>query len=238
MTICLPISTSALNVWKNSSWVEDLPGDELHVVDHQHVDGAEHLLEADRVLFAQRADEAVHELLGREVEDVGLGEIRLKLPRDGVHQVRLAEAHAAVEEQRVERDVAAFGHAARGGLGQFVGLADDEILEGELRVEVGAGGDLRPFGGRMARGLSMGSCCGSANIRDGPGHGVGGGGAGQDGRCGDGGLQFDVDLGSVLRRGPGAVPGLHGFNCDGPTWNSTRSAPTPADASVRRITSP
>jgi hypothetical protein len=109
-----------------------LAGDELHVIDHQHVDGPEHLLEADRVLFAQRADEAVHELLGRQIQDVGLGEVRLKLPRDGVHQVRLAQAHAAIEEERVERDIVAFGDAARGGMGQFVGLADDEGLEGEV----------------------------------------------------------------------------------------------------------
>jgi hypothetical protein len=139
MMICLPMINQRVEGVEELLLGGGLAGDELHIIDHQHVDGAEHLLEADRVLFAQRADEAIHELLGRQINDVGLGEIRLKLPRDGVHQVRLAQAHAAVEEQRVERHVAAFGDAARGGLGQFVGLADDEVLEGEVRVEVGTG---------------------------------------------------------------------------------------------------
>jgi hypothetical protein len=55
--------------------------------------------------------------------------------RDGVHQVRLAQADAAIEEQRVEGDRPAFGHAARGGMGQLVRLADDEAVEGEARIQ-------------------------------------------------------------------------------------------------------
>src|SRR3546814_14016023 len=49
-----------------------LAGDELHVVDHQHVDRAELLLEGDRIAIAQRADELVHELLGRKVDHLAL----------------------------------------------------------------------------------------------------------------------------------------------------------------------
>ena len=116
-----------------------LAGDELHVVDHQHVDRAEHLLEAVHLLEAQRRDEAVHELLGREVEHPRLGVAAAHLPGDGVHQVGLAEADAAVEEQRVEAHRPALGHAlgdpARGGVRQLVRLADDEIVEGAAPVE-------------------------------------------------------------------------------------------------------
>ena len=139
MTICFCCSTSALKVWKNSSCVEVLAGDELHVVDHQHVDRAEHLLEALHVLDAQRRDEAVHELLGGEVDDAGVGVGLPHLPGDRLHEVGLAEADAAVEEQRVEGDRAALGHAlgdaARGGVGELVRLADDEVVEGAAPVD-------------------------------------------------------------------------------------------------------
>jgi hypothetical protein len=59
-----------------------------------------------------------------------------------------------------------------------------------------------------ARGFSIGSLLGGADIGDGAGHGVGGGGARQDGRGGDGGLQFRRPR--VFAAGDtGAVPGLH-----------------------------
>ena len=56
-----------------------------------------------------------------------------------MHQVGLAQADAAIKEQRVEGDRAAFGHAAGGGMGQFVGLADDEAVKGEAGVKRGTG---------------------------------------------------------------------------------------------------
>ncbi len=46
-----------------------LADQELQVVDHQHVDRAQLVLELDRLLRADRGDEAVHELLGRHVGD-------------------------------------------------------------------------------------------------------------------------------------------------------------------------
>ena len=55
--------------------------------------------------------------------------------RDGVHQVRLAKAYTAVQEQRVEGHRSAFGHTARGGMGQLVRLADNEAVKGKSRVK-------------------------------------------------------------------------------------------------------
>ncbi len=52
-----------------------------------------------------------------------------------MHQVRLAEADAAVEEQRIEGHDAAFGDTARSRVREFIGLADDEAFEGEARIE-------------------------------------------------------------------------------------------------------
>ncbi len=42
-----------------------LPGDELDIVNHQHIDGAELLLEIHSVLVAQGANETVHEFFRR-----------------------------------------------------------------------------------------------------------------------------------------------------------------------------
>ena len=54
-----------------------------------------------------------------------------------MHQVGLAETHAAIEEQRVERHALGFGRDAprAAAYRELVGLADDEVFEGEARVE-------------------------------------------------------------------------------------------------------
>ena len=57
------------------------------------------------------------------------------LVRDRVHQVGLAEAHAAVEEERVVGAGGGLGDRARGGVGELVGGADDEGVEGEARIQ-------------------------------------------------------------------------------------------------------
>ena len=83
------------------------------------------------------------------------------MPGDRVHQMGLAEADAAIEEKRVERHRlfradAGFGDPPGGGMGQFVGLADDEILEGEARVE--RRGQTDPFINSLRRdfGVALG----------------------------------------------------------------------------------
>jgi hypothetical protein len=112
-----------------------LAGDELHVVDHQHVDRTELPLESQRIAVAQRLDEPVHEVLGREVKDLAVRPAAAQVPADRVHQVRLAEPDTAIEEDGVERGVRIVRHAAGRGLGEFVRLADDKALEGEARVQ-------------------------------------------------------------------------------------------------------
>ncbi|GBD41128.1 hypothetical protein HRbin39_00506 [bacterium HR39] len=140
-----------------------LAADELDVVHHQHVDRAEHLLEVHGVFLAERPHELVHELLGRQVDDAPLRRPLADAPADGVHQVCLAQAHAAVEEQRVEGRCVGHGHPLGGGEGELVGLAHHEGLEGEAGIEPRAqllllagalrragGGRLRPRGGRRS----------------------------------------------------------------------------------------
>src|SRR6185437_15881105 len=96
------------------------------------------------------------------------------LPRDRVHEMCLAEADAAMKKQGVERRLQRFrdrrlGKPLRGGMGEFVGFADDEILEGKAWIERGhhaaiiaveyvarrsgngGGSDIAVIGGREAR---------------------------------------------------------------------------------------
>ena len=119
--------------------------DELHVVDHQHINGAEELFEVHHLALAQRSDEAVHELLGREVEHIRLWLAGAEVVRDGMHQVGLTQADATIKEQRVECDRATFSDAAGCGVCQFVGFADNEAVEGKAWVDWAAVSILRRF---------------------------------------------------------------------------------------------
>ena len=53
-----------------------------------------------------------------------------------MHQVGLAETDAAVQEQRVVAVLGVIGHLPGSGARQLVGLALDEVLEGEVTVQV------------------------------------------------------------------------------------------------------
>ena len=112
-----------------------LAADELDVVDHQHVDRAEELLEGHHVLVAKGANELVHEFLGREIDDLALGVARADVPGDGVHQVGLAKPDTAVNEQRIEGHGLGIGGPPGRGVSQLVGLADNEIVEREPWIE-------------------------------------------------------------------------------------------------------
>ena len=124
--------------------------DELDIVDHQHVDAAELLLERHRVLETQRTNELIHELFGGKVDHAPIRLAHPEMPRDRVHEVRLAQTHAAIEEQRVEGDLIGLGHPAGRCVRELVRLADDEILEREARVERRAEG-VAVIGGHRRR---------------------------------------------------------------------------------------
>jgi hypothetical protein len=112
-----------------------LAGDELDVVDHQNVDRAELFLEVHRGAEAQRANELVHELLGRHVQHAARGITFGYVPRDGMHEMGLAEAYATEQKQRVKRHAIGFRDTPRCRMGEFVGPADDEIIEDEPWIE-------------------------------------------------------------------------------------------------------
>src|SRR5204862_144686 len=75
------------------------PREELNVVDEQHVDRAVLVPELAHASSGDGADHLVGELLRRQVDDALAREAVVHLMADGVHQVRLAQAHPSVEEQ-------------------------------------------------------------------------------------------------------------------------------------------
>ena len=108
---------------------------ELDVVDQQHVQRLVIVLEAVDGVAPDGLDQVLHELVRRDVAD--------DRPRftllDGVahclHQVGLAQAHAAVNEERVIGAAGPVGHLQGGGPGQVVGLAVHEGGKGQSRVQ-------------------------------------------------------------------------------------------------------
>ena len=78
-------------------------------------------------------DHLVHELFGVQVHDVGARIVFQHPVADGVHEVRLAEPGAAVDEQGVVVRVAGAGRDLyRSRESHLVGLAGDEAVEGEF----------------------------------------------------------------------------------------------------------
>ena len=78
-----------------------LAGDELDIIDQEEIDGAVLGAELGGPVVADRVDELVCEALGGEIEQAEGRVESGDLVADGVEQVGLAEADAAVDEERV-----------------------------------------------------------------------------------------------------------------------------------------
>src|SRR5688572_21006097 len=88
------------------------------------------------------------------VRDFRGGVARENLVADRVHQVRLAETHTAVDEQRVVSTAGILRDLERRGARQLIALAFDKALERESLVEPPADCRARPYlglGGRRRR---------------------------------------------------------------------------------------
>ena len=76
---------------------------------------------------------SLDEALGVQVGDARARVALADQVADRVHQVRLAEADAAVDEQRVVGRAGILRDLVRRGLGEVVALALDEAGEAEIR---------------------------------------------------------------------------------------------------------
>ena len=69
-----------------------------------------------------------------------MGHHRQRVVADGLEQVRLAQTGIAVDKEGIEGGARGFRGGQRGGVRETVRRADNEGVEGELRVEVGRAG--------------------------------------------------------------------------------------------------
>ena len=77
-------------------------GEVVDVVHEQDVDAPVFLAELQDLAVLEMVDEVVHELLGRDVEDLQpLVALLERVMADGVHEVGLAEPGPAVDVERV-----------------------------------------------------------------------------------------------------------------------------------------
>ncbi len=110
--------------------------DELNIVHQQHIHGVEAIAEADHAVKPQRVDYLDGELLRAHVTQPHRRIAFLDGMTDGVHQMRLAHPHAAVEEQGVVRFRRLFRDRPRRGVSKLVGLADHKRIEGIAQIQL------------------------------------------------------------------------------------------------------
>src|SRR6185437_8516788 len=113
-----------------------LLGQELDIVNEQDIHVAKLVAEDGRLVVAQRIDHLVGELLARQVADGHLRLAALDLMPDGLHEMSLAHADSAIEEERVIGLGGPLGHGQRGGVSKLVAGADYESIEGVARVKL------------------------------------------------------------------------------------------------------
>ena len=144
-----------------------LVGEELHIVDQQQVERVIALLELVEGPALVGLNHIRHELLGMDVENFGVGLVLQQAVAHSVHQVGLAQAHAAVDEQRVVQVAGHARHVHGGRARHAVGRAFHQGLERE--------GGVQPIAERARRGVvtaagrGFGRCCGAGGfLRSGP----------------------------------------------------------------------
>ena len=72
-------------------------GNELDIIDHQHIDRTELILEIHRILETERPDKPIHEFFSRQIQHTFLRAIGGNGVTDGMHQMGLAETDTAID---------------------------------------------------------------------------------------------------------------------------------------------
>ena len=115
----------------------------MDVVDDQDVDVPVPVAELVHLAGLDGVDELVDERVAREIEDAVVRQPLEDLLADCLEQMRLAESNAAMDEERVVGLPRELRHREGGGVGEAVRVADDELAERELRVELRGGRERR-----------------------------------------------------------------------------------------------
>ena len=113
-----------------------LAGDELDIVDEKEVRAAVFETELVVFAFAQGVDELICKLVALDVDDVVVRVVLMNFVRNGIEKMRLPNAGRAVDEKWVIRSRGLFRNGDGGGVCKLVAVADDEVIERKLRVEL------------------------------------------------------------------------------------------------------
>ena len=109
--------------------------DKLNIVDHQKIHVAVPLPKLHVFTGADRFDHIVREHFAGHVHDARGGICFLHGVTDRMHQMRLAQAHAAVQEQRIIRHARRLDDRKRRRVRKVVGLADHKRIERVFRIQ-------------------------------------------------------------------------------------------------------
>ena len=110
-------------------------GDDLNIVDQQYVHIAVFFAERGVLTRLNGRNQLVHKGFAGYVIDAHVGVGLQHIVADGVHQVRFAQPHAAVDEQRVVRLGRSFGHSQAGCVRKAVAVAHHKGIKGVLGVQ-------------------------------------------------------------------------------------------------------
>ena len=135
--ICFWAWNRALKVWKNSSCVESRPelGQEVNVVDDEHVDIAETVAELAHLAALHAIEKLRRKSLARRVIQacarVGFDD----LEAHRLQEVRFAQPDAPVHEERVVRAPGVGGDRLSRGVGQLISRAHDKVRKVVIGVD-------------------------------------------------------------------------------------------------------
>ena len=116
-----------------------LAAEELDVVDQQHIHRAIAVAKARHLVIAHRVDHVIGELLAGHIAHHSGSGARLHLVPDGLHQVRLAQAHAPVQKERVVGLAGLLRHRRGRRVGKLVTAAGYKAVELVARVQLRCG---------------------------------------------------------------------------------------------------
>ena len=128
--------------------------EELNVVDHQAIQRSIRRFEIVDGVVLQGLDHITDESFAVHVRKSSAAVALFDLIRNRVHEMRLAESHAAVDEQRVVGPPRIAGDLQRRGPGQLIAFSFDEAREIEIRID-GTAEDRRHHAPRTHRGRKV-----------------------------------------------------------------------------------
>src|SRR5580765_366202 len=112
-----------------------LAAEELNIVDQQQIKRVVITLEVIKTLALISRDYVAHILLGMDITDPGGRIVGQHLVANGVNDMGLAKADAAVQKQRVIGHSGIVGDLGGGSARQLVGLPGDEVVESQHRID-------------------------------------------------------------------------------------------------------